>query len=172
MDKEQLRMQMLAGVITEGEYKAKLEENDSTENKDSLNENFVGMSAINSPFLPREKESYEDAFEHFLNERYQIKPNREQDLEEDKDPDVYESEEMEEGEEVNEGFLSNFLSKLEQNTGILADVLTVVDIAKRDKEGGAEEAVKLMMDKHNLSEEEALKVVQNIYDKYKWLINR
>jgi hypothetical protein len=85
---------------------------------------------------------------------------------------VYESEEMEEGEEVNEGFLSNFLSKLEQNTGILADVLTVVDIAKRDKEGGAEEAVKLMMDKHNLSEEEALKVVQNIYDKYKWLINR
>jgi hypothetical protein len=50
MDKEQLRMQMLAGVITEGEYKAKLEENDSTENKDSLNENFVGMTAINSPF--------------------------------------------------------------------------------------------------------------------------
>ena len=103
MDKEQLRMQMLAGVITEGEYKAKLEENDSTENKDSLNENFVGMSAINSPFAKREKETYEDAFEHFLSERYQIKPNRERDdikdLEEDKDPDVYESEEIEEDNE-------------------------------------------------------------------------
>ena len=45
MDKEQLRMQMLASVITEGEYKAKLEENNTTEDKDSLNENFVGMSA-------------------------------------------------------------------------------------------------------------------------------
>ena len=159
MNKEQLRMQMLAGVITEGEYKAKLEENNSTKDKKSLKENFVGMAAINSPFSKREKESYEDAFEHFLSERYETKfENREQDLDKDK--------------EVNEGFLSNFLSKLELNTGILADVLTVVDIAKRDKEGGAEEAVKLMMDKHNLSEEEALKVVQNIYDKYKWLINR
>ena len=154
MDKEQLRMQMLAGVITEGEYKAKLEENkflnffkkkeDSTislfkkdaaklinnvnndeklsdeeksksikdikdafkaqvqkynmlENKDSLNENFVGMSAINSPFAKREKETYEDAFEHFLSERYETKfENREQDLEEDKDPDIYEAEEIEE----------------------------------------------------------------------------
>jgi hypothetical protein len=84
MDKEQLRMQMLAGVITEGEYKAKLEENDSTENKDSLNENFVGMSAINSPFAKREKESYEDAFEHFLSERYETKfENREQDVNEE-----------------------------------------------------------------------------------------
>jgi hypothetical protein len=82
MDKEQLRMQMLAGIITEGEYKAKLEENNTTEDKDSLNENFVGMAAINSPFAKREKETYEDAFEHFLSERYQIKPNREQDLKE------------------------------------------------------------------------------------------
>ena len=43
MDKEQLRMQMLAGVITEGEYKAKLEE------KESLNEHFVagGIVGIN-----------------------------------------------------------------------------------------------------------------------------
>jgi len=127
MTNEQLRMQMLAGVITEGEYKEKLEENkflnffkkkeDSTisifkkerdklinnvnndeklsdeeksksikdikdafmaqvrqydmlENKKSLNENFVGMGAINSPFAKREKEVYEDAFEHFLSERY------------------------------------------------------------------------------------------------------
>jgi hypothetical protein len=265
MKKEQLRMQMLAGVITEGEYKAKLNEqpdtdfvksemerhismvNDNPEindqekkrridnirfvvydfldpntnggkrppsdfqfddnwwnstpsdinkfviddvatdlvraakgnsfgendvplnEKDSLNENFVGMAAINNPFAARKKETYEDAFEHFLSERYETKfENREQDLEEDKDPDVYESE----NKEVNEGFLDNFLSKLEQNTGILADVLTVVNIAMRDEEGGAEEAVKLMMDKHNLSEEEAIKVVQSIYDRFEWLINR
>jgi hypothetical protein len=31
MNKEQLRMQMLAGVITEGEYKAKLNENRTAE---------------------------------------------------------------------------------------------------------------------------------------------
>ena len=93
MTNEQLRMQMLAGVITEGECKAKLEENNTTEDKDSLNENFVGMAAINSPFANRKKETYEDAFEHFLSERYETKfENREQDLEEDKDPDVYEGE--------------------------------------------------------------------------------
>ena len=97
MNKEQLRMQMLAGVITEGEYKAKLEENNSTKDKKSLKENFVGMTAINSPFSPREKETYEDAFEHFLSERYETKFEiREQDLEEDKDPDIYEAEEIEE----------------------------------------------------------------------------
>jgi len=119
MTNEQLRMQMLSGVITEGEYKAKLQENETSENKESLNENFVGMGAINSPFAKREKESYEDAFEHFLSERYQIKPNRERDdikdLEEDKDPDVYESKEMEEGkEEINENYEPNKMLELIQ----------------------------------------------------------
>jgi hypothetical protein len=79
MDKETLRMQMLSGIITEGEYKAKLEE---TAQKDSLNEHMiggiVGVGAINQ--IPsRAKADYEDAFEHFLGERYQIKPNRERD---------------------------------------------------------------------------------------------
>jgi hypothetical protein len=65
--------------------------------KESLNEHYVvggivGIGAINNPFEGRVKESYEDAFEHFLGERYLNKfENREQDLEEDKDPDVYES---------------------------------------------------------------------------------
>jgi len=67
MTNEQLRMQMLAGVITESEYKVKLEKN---KEKDSVNENFVGMQAINSPFLQRENEKYEDAFEHFLSGKY------------------------------------------------------------------------------------------------------
>jgi hypothetical protein len=152
MTNEQLRMQMLSGIITEGEYKEKLEENkflnffkkkedsnisvfkkerdklinnvnndeklsdeeksksikdikdafmaqvrqyDMLENKKSLNENFVGIGAINNPFAKREKTGYETAFEHFLSERYETKfENREQDLEEDKDPDIYKAEGM------------------------------------------------------------------------------
>jgi hypothetical protein len=66
MTNEQLRMQMLSGVITEGEYKTKLQE------KESLNENFVGMGAINNPFADRKKETYEDAFEHFLGQKYNL----------------------------------------------------------------------------------------------------
>jgi hypothetical protein len=73
MNKETLRMQMLAGVITEGQYKEKLEE---LTQKDSLNEHYVaggivGIGAINQ--IPsRAKEVYEDAFEHFLGQKYSI----------------------------------------------------------------------------------------------------
>lgn len=72
MDKETLRMQMLAGVITEGEYKAKLQEN---EEKESLNEHaiggIVGIGAINQ--IPsRAKADYEDAFEYFLSQKYPL----------------------------------------------------------------------------------------------------
>jgi hypothetical protein len=150
MTNEQLRMQMLSGIITEGEYKAKLQEdksmdfsakdqkdwsekksrmydswaNSSNELKDleddlkkakgrddkeeikrlnnriaqkkiaiktskeefkklneSLNENFVGMGAINNLFAERKKETYEDAFEHFLSQKYALN-EVEEDLEE------------------------------------------------------------------------------------------
>jgi hypothetical protein len=67
MTNEQLRMQMLSGIITEGEYKTKLQEN-----KESLKENFVGIGAINNPFASRKKETYEDAFEHFLSQKYTL----------------------------------------------------------------------------------------------------
>jgi hypothetical protein len=73
MTNEQLRMQMLSGIITEGQYKAKLEENKKPKSKKSLNENFVGMGAINNPFIEREKTGYETAFEHFLGEKYELK---------------------------------------------------------------------------------------------------
>ena len=70
MTNETLRMQMLSGIITEGQYKAKLQEN--KKNK-SLNESMiggiVGIGAINQ-IPPREKTDYEMAFEHFLGERY------------------------------------------------------------------------------------------------------
>jgi hypothetical protein len=80
MTNEQLRMQFLSGVITEGQYKAKLKEN---KNKSSLNEGMiggiVGVGAI-TQIPPRAKTDYETAFEHFLGERYETKfENREQD---------------------------------------------------------------------------------------------
>jgi len=70
MTNEQLRMQLIGGIITESEYKEKLEEN-----KKSLNEHYVaggivGIQAINT-IPPREKSDYETAFEHFLSERYE-----------------------------------------------------------------------------------------------------
>ena len=68
MSKEFLHMQMLAGIITEGEYKAKLTiltESKKPSNKNQINENFVGIGAINSPFAAREKTDYEIAFEHY-----------------------------------------------------------------------------------------------------------
>jgi hypothetical protein len=64
MNKETLRMQMLSGVITESEYKAKLEELETQETKKSLNENFVGMGMVGNIF-DRKKTDYEMAFEHF-----------------------------------------------------------------------------------------------------------
>ena len=72
MTNETLRMQFLSGVITESEYKTKLEESKTPKNKKSLKENFVGMSAINNPFPERKKEKYEDAFEHFLGSKYKL----------------------------------------------------------------------------------------------------
>ena len=77
MTQETLRMQFLSGVITESEYKIKLEELNSTEEKNSLNEHYVaggivGVGAINNPFEGRKKEVYEDAFEHFLGEKYKL----------------------------------------------------------------------------------------------------
>ena len=77
MTNEQLRMQFLSGVITEGEYKAKLEENKKSTKK-SLKENFVGIGAINNPFAKREKTNYETTFEHFLGEKYELKEEMEE----------------------------------------------------------------------------------------------
>lgn len=102
MNKETLRMQMLAGVITEGQYKAKLEKLNSTENKDSLNENFIGMGAINNPFAERKKEKYEDAFEHFLSSKYTI--NEEIDEEQVEEEESFEDVSLDEIEEDKETY--------------------------------------------------------------------
>ena len=94
MTHEQLRMQMLSGIITEGEYKAIINKEIEEEEKASLNESMiggiVGIGAINQ--IPsRAKADYEMAFEHFLGERYEVKPNRER----DDIKDINEEEEME-----------------------------------------------------------------------------
>jgi hypothetical protein len=177
LTQSELRMQMLAGVITESEYKAKLEEvsalmkyaskdakardveqsdreyiatrqkrdklakelfnkasyrdlsnvqkdrvnnqltEDQNEEKDSLNEHFVaggivGIGAINQ-IPPRAKTDYEDAFEHFLGERYQVKPNRERD-------DIKDINE----EEMNEGALMNeeYIVSIRTAYGTISDI--------------------------------------------------
>ena len=100
MTNEQLRMQMLAGVITESEYKVKVKKT----------------------------------------------------------------------EKIEEGIFGNFLKKIEQTTGTINDVLTIMDLARKDEEGGAEKAVQMLMDKHGMSEEEALKTVTHVYEKFKpWI---
>jgi hypothetical protein len=72
MTNETLRMQMLSGIITEGEYKAIIDKKIEEEEKASLNESMiggiVGVGAINQ-IPPRAKADYEMAFEHFLGER-------------------------------------------------------------------------------------------------------
>ena len=77
MTNETLRMQMLAGVITEGEYKAKLQENKKKKSlKESMIGGIVGIGAINQ-IPPRAKADYETAFEHFLGGKYGLKENEE-----------------------------------------------------------------------------------------------
>ena len=77
MTNETLRMQMLSGIITEGEYKAKLQENKKKKSlKESMIGGIVGIGAINQ-IPPRAKADYEMAFEHFLGNKYGLKENEE-----------------------------------------------------------------------------------------------
>jgi len=106
MTNEQLRMQMLAGVITEGEYTAIINKQIEEADKESLNESMiggiVGIGAITQiPATP--KTDYEMAFEHFLGERYE---NREQDL---KEEDTVEDMEERTAAEVEEGIENNIM---------------------------------------------------------------
>jgi hypothetical protein len=103
MDKETLRMQMLAGVITESEYVAAINKEVEETEKNSLNESMiggiVGIGAINQ--IPsRAKADYEDAFEYFLSQKYPL--NEEEGVEEEINEE--EDEELEEGKEVEEPY--------------------------------------------------------------------
>ena len=106
MTQEQLRMQMLAGVITESEYKAIINKEIEEEDKSSLNESMiggiVGVGAINQ-IPPREKTDYEMAFEHFLGSKY-INEDSTSEMEDinEEEEEIKEGEEVEEGKEVEE----------------------------------------------------------------------
>jgi hypothetical protein len=217
MTNEELRMQMLAGVITESEYKAKLQENKSVndiirnlsstydlstfesfkdeieysdlmdeiiaqmnggveldynnmdqdeinnlvdpikkqvddyvfekfnkkifnktssfENKDSLNEHFIGMGDINSPFIERKKEVYEDAFEHFLGQKYELK------------------EEMEE--EMGENIADFLNQNMDEITSQLGDVFSNFETMGDPKvatAGDGEEGIDISFDKEHMLE--------------------
>ena len=152
MTNETLRMQFLSGVLTEGQYKTKLQEN---KKKKSLNESMiggiVGIGAINQ-IPPRAKADYETAFEHFLGKKYGL---NEVEIEEVK---------------IEEGAFGDLLSSMENNTKMAADILTVITLAKEDKEGNAEKAVELLMKNHDLSEEAALEAVTRIFKKaFEWV---
>lgn len=87
MNNEFKRMQELSGVPVK-------------EEKENLNEHYiaggiVGVGAINNPVEGRKKESYEDAFEYFLEKKYNLKEAEEEVKEGEKE--MYEGEE-----EVNE----------------------------------------------------------------------
>ena len=82
---------------------------------------------------------------------------------------VAEGEEMGEG-KIEEGAFNDLLNKMESNTRMAADILTVITLAKEDKEGNAEKAVELLMKNHDLSEEAALEAVTRIFKKaFEWV---
>lgn len=64
MDNEKARWAKLAGLP-------------KTTDKQQLDENFIGHQMVGNIF-DREKEKYEDAFEHFLSERYEKEENLEE----------------------------------------------------------------------------------------------
>ena len=66
--------------------------------------------------------------------------------------------------------LNDLLNKMAMNTKLIADVLTIIKLAKEDKEGNAEKAVELMMKNHGLSKEVALEAVTRIFkNAFEWV---
>ena len=66
-------------MSTEKERWAKLAGLPESTDKQQLDENFVGMGMVGNIF-DREKEKYEDAFEHFLSEMYEKEEKVEEEL--------------------------------------------------------------------------------------------
>lgn len=119
-----------------------------TEDKKQLDENFVGLPMVGNIF-DRPKADYELAYEHYLGK---LNEN-----------------EVEEG-KIEEGAFGDLLGRMEQNTRLTADVLKVINLAKEDKEGNADIAVQLMMDRHGLDEETATEAVTRIFKKaFEWV---
>jgi len=119
-----------------------------TKTKKQLDENFVGMPMVGNIF-DRPKADYELAYEHYLGK---LNEN-----------------EVEEG-KIEEGAFGDLLGRMERNTRLTADVLKVINLAKEDKEGNADIAVQLMMDRHGLDEETATDAVTRIFkNAFEWV---
>ena len=185
MTKETLRMQMLSGVITESEYKAKLEELNSTESKDSLNEGMiggiVGIGAINQ-IPPRAKTDYENAFEHFLGSKYEL--NEEVDEVEVEDDEALEDVSLDEAEDafnapsdtnpVVQGYLEQLTNILNTQTDDMFDLKNLKyavdkfsnmvnnEIAKFEVEEGKEVEEPSLYE----GEEEYNQIVDNLIDNF------
>jgi len=66
--------------------------------------------------------------------------------------------------------LNDLLNQMVMNTKLVSDVLTIIKLAKEDKEGNAEKAVELMMKNHKLSKEVALEAVTRIFKSaFEWV---
>ena len=66
--------------------------------------------------------------------------------------------------------INDLLNKMAMNTKIAADILTVITLAKEDKEGNTEKAVDLMMKNHGISKEVALEAVTRIFkNAFEWV---
>lgn len=77
---------------------------------------------------------------------------------------------LQETKEIEEGFFGNFVKKINQNLEDINDVFSIVDLARKDEEDGAEKAVQMLMDKRGMSEEEAINTVSYVYEKFKpWI---
>ena len=153
MDKETLRMQMLAGVITEGEYTAIINKEIEEEDKSSLNESMiggiVGIGAINQT-PSREKTDYEMAFEHFLGERYTIKPNRERDdIKDINEEDTVEDMEERTEEEMNEDVIKGSnVKKVDGKYRVLSGKSGKMWPQTYDSKKDAEDAIKAYHEKN------------------------
>jgi flagellar motor protein MotB len=147
MNKETLRMQMLAGVITESEYKAiinkKIEEADKKSLKESMIGGIVGIGAINQ-IPPRAKTDYEMAFEHFLGERI-----------ENQNQDPYTMKEGEDGGMVDSNMLKSYLDQMISLADDMEYTPEMVDEL---------ENLKNTLSDESMSKEEALEVMQKTID--------
>jgi hypothetical protein len=66
--------------------------------------------------------------------------------------------------------INDLLQNMEMNIKLTADVLKIINLAKEDKEGNADIAVQLMMDRHGLDEELATEAVTRIFKKaFEWV---
>jgi hypothetical protein len=68
------------------------------------------------------------------------------------------------------GVINDLLNKMATNTKLVADVLTIIKLAKEDKEGNAEKAVELMMKNHSIDRQTAIEAVTRIFkNAFEWV---